>query len=312
MARVTSAPSLTNEYHRACTNHPNLENRRVSWAFEHPDIPKCGDPTLDDMKSLLKKQIRSTVQTPDFIYLTVSALKSQTTSSYPYEYSQNQDFPPPKQTQPASARRPILRHRPQSSPSSIDTKTKVSLTDSMEELIEETSPQADDVKSVKSSHTVGHSSQARSIRSSSISRLRRAAAAANGETALQRAQSAQTIRVRSAGTPRCQSAESWKTKAAKRLPSRARNGLSTTATELSVVPMLMYPKEGLKPKINTTKLKKWPSQESIAQHHPMNSTKSLKLMTYTQQANLAALKTEGSNGNIGLNSAAKTQVLCST
>lgn len=308
MSRIASAPSLADQYDSAYSHHPALDKRRVSWAFERPEIPSCGEPSLDDMKALLKKQIRSTVNTPDFIYLTVSALKSQSLSTYPYEHSNNQEFgQPSSRASSAAARKPILRHRPQSSPSNIDTKTKVSLTDSLEELLEQSAAAVEDMKSVKSGHTHGAvSSPPRSLRGS-LSRNKKPSR--EMEAPLQRAQSAQAIRVKSAGIPRCQSAESWKTKASRRLPNRTRNGLSTTATEASVVPMLMYPKDGLKPKVDTTRLKKWPNPESIAQHHPINATKSLKLMTYTQQQTSSLA--EGKKNAAHLNPAKSKQILCS-
>ena len=134
------------------------DKRRVSWAFEHPEIPSCADPSLADMKHLLKKQIRNSVQTPDFIYLTVSALKNQVTTTYPFEYSNNTEFPKPAKLanqKEHGVKKPILRFRPQSSPSSIDTKTKVRLSDGMAEFLEEFGVPGEDGKSTKSAKTSG-------------------------------------------------------------------------------------------------------------------------------------------------------------
>jgi len=257
---------------------PGLDKRRVSWAFEHPEIPSCSDPSLNDMKALLKKQIRSKVPTPDFIYLTVSALKNQVMSTYPYEHSKNSEFPKP--SKPSSvkdtlARRPILKNRPQSSPSSIDTKTKMRISDTMAELLQEHAIE-EDGRSVKSGKTSGggttHSGRSADNRDKA------------GAKSAQRAQSAHVFRVQSAGTARCQSANSWRAKAVKKLNGKSYHGLTTTATETNIVPMLMYPKDGLKAKINTANLKKWPSQETIAKNHPLCSGNDLRLRTYTEEA----------------------------
>lgn len=254
---------------------PGLDKRRVSWAFEKPEIPSCADPTLDDMKTLLKKQIRGTAHTPDFIYLTVGALKNQVMSTYPYEYSNNPEFPKPQrpgsQLIASALRRPILKHRPQSSPSSIDTKTKVRISDGMAEFLEE-HVAIEDGRSMKSGKTSGGKTS-HSARSGD--RL--------GSAPLQRAQSAQIFRVQSAGAPRSQSAGSWRAKTAKKLNQKKYHGLTTTATETSMVPMLMYPQNVLKPSIDMTNVKKWPSQESIAKNHPLCSDNTLKLRTYTQE-----------------------------
>lgn len=272
-ASMSVLPDRTDDLARPA----GLDKRRVSWAFEHPEIPDCADPSLDDVKSLLKKQIRSSVETPDFIYLTISALKNQVMSTYPYEHSNNHEFPKPSHARKeTSARKPILRHRPKSSPSSIDTKTKASLVEGMAEFLEEHA-HAEDGKSMKSGRTSGgrttHS--ARSVEKSNQSTTGGA----------QRAQSAQILRVQSAGLPRSKSADSWRVKTAKKLGEKTKghHGLTTTATETSIVPMLMYPKDGLKPSLNSSNVKKWPSQQSIAKHHPLCADNNLKLRTYTQE-----------------------------
>lgn len=283
--RAVSAPQLANYLGQGLPPQSALDKRRVSWAFERPEIPTCPEPSLLDMKALLKKQIRNTVQTPDFIYLTVSALKNQVLSTYPYEYSNNTDFPQPARPQSQMttiARKPILRHRPQSSPSSIDSKTKVSISEGMAEFLEEAEAILEETKTVKSGQTYGgRTSGNRSIRSA-----RNAEKNKPTETPAQRAQSAQLLRVKSAGGPRCQSANPSSRASTPKRIQQSRKGLTTTATEINIVPMLMYPKGGLKPSSNTTNMKKWPSQESIAQNHPLNAKHSLKLLTYTQESNL--------------------------
>ncbi|XP_067929155.1 F-box and WD repeat domain containing protein 10B-like [Watersipora subatra] len=256
----------------------SLEKRRVSWAFEHPEIPKCSDPSLNEMKTLLKKQIRSETQTPDFIYLTISALKNQVASTYPFEHSNNQEFPN-KQKKNLTCK-PILRYRPKSSPSSIDIKTKVDISEGLAEFLADHAI-VDDGRSVRS----GQTSAGRTSHSGkSMDRV------ASAATAEQRAQSAQMLRVQSAGTPRSKSADCWRVKTAKKLRTRTKghHGLTTTATETSIVPMLMYPKDGLKPTADKSQIKKWTSQQSIAKNHPLCSDHSLKLRTYTEEMNLLA------------------------
>lgn len=257
-----------------------LDKRRVSWAFERPEIPVCADPSLDDMKTLLKKQIRSAVQTPDFIYLTVSALKNQAITTFPHEHSNNHEFPKPARSSisnSASNKKPILRHRPQSSPSSIDTKTKMRLSDGMIEFLEEHAA-LEDGRSMKSGKTSGG-------RTTHSARSGDNKAPGGAPTPIQRAHSAQMLRVQSAGTPRSQSAGSWRAKTAKKLAHghKGYHGLTTSATETNIVPMLMYPRDGLKPHINPLVTKKWPSQETIAKNHPLCSENSLKLRTYTEE-----------------------------
>ena len=264
----------------------DLNKRRVSWAFEHPEIPECTDPSLDDIKSLLKKQIRSATETPDFIYLTVSALKNQVSSTYPYEHSGNQEFRKPAHrnlNKSLLAQRSILRNRPKSSPSSIDTKTKANISEGLAAFIEDN---IDDGKSMKS----GLTSAGRTTHSAKSTEK----ADPNCPAAGERAQSAQILRVQSAGTPRSKSADSWRLKTAKKLGQRTKkyHGLTTTATETSIVPMLMYPKDGLKPAGNTGNVKRWTSQQSIAKNHPLCSERSLKLRTYTEEVTyMAGLKT---------------------
>jgi len=299
--RAVSASMLPD---RASDDSPpptaNIDKRRVSWAFEHPDIPSCTDPSLTDMKHLLKKQIRNTVQTPDFIYLTVSALKNQVTTTYPFEYSNNTEFPKPAKLASQSeqnVKKPILRFRPQSSPSSIDTKTKVRLSDGMAEFLEEYGVSGEDGKSMKSGKTSGgRTSGGKTTHSARTSHSARSTDSKD-----------KSARVNSAGAPRCQSAGSqWRVKTAQKLASnnRSYHGLTSTATETNIVPMLMYPKDGLRPNVDVSKLKKFPSQASIAQNHPLCSKGSLNLKTYTQETEriaTASKKPRPSAVKVGLN-----------
>ncbi|XP_060063470.1 F-box and WD repeat domain containing protein 10B-like [Ylistrum balloti] len=53
--------------------------RRVSWAFEKPLLPKSKDISLSETKSLLRSQIRmksESIVPPDFIYMTVNAIQN--------------------------------------------------------------------------------------------------------------------------------------------------------------------------------------------------------------------------------------------
>lgn len=99
---------------------PNL-CRRISWAFDKPLVPKGQDISLSEMKALLRSQIRMkkcNIIPPDFIYLTVSTIeKSVVNSETNYNTKLNMlDW------KPATA---AIKKRPTSSPSRIDSRTKV-------------------------------------------------------------------------------------------------------------------------------------------------------------------------------------------
>ena len=94
--------------------------RRVSWAFEHPDIPKTKELSLSETKALLRSQIRAKeeVVPPDFIYLTVNAIQNSMKQTDAYRNMElgRVEAPRPPPRQPG---------RPTSSPSRIDPRTKV-------------------------------------------------------------------------------------------------------------------------------------------------------------------------------------------
>jgi hypothetical protein len=103
------------------SKEPPVITRRVSWAFERPMEPKDRTINLSEMKALLKSQIRMKTENivpPDFIYLTVSTIQSQLAES---ETGHNTrlnmlDYKAAEYTH---------KHRPSSSPSRIDPRTKV-------------------------------------------------------------------------------------------------------------------------------------------------------------------------------------------
>lgn len=105
--------------------------RRVSWAFEQPLIPKTKDITLSETKALLRSQMRmraESVVPPDFIYLTVNAIQN---SMKPTEVSTNteQNMLDAKKAQVDLKLDKIdtrlRQNRPSSSPSKIDPRTRV-------------------------------------------------------------------------------------------------------------------------------------------------------------------------------------------
>lgn len=265
-----------------------MDQRRVSWAFEHPDIPDCTEPSLDEMKFLLKKQIRGTAKTPDFIYLSVSSLKNPVYSTYPYEHSKAMEFDKLQKTKaPKQAtRKSILRqNRPQSSPSSIDkAKGKISA----EELSSLMQGMASGEPQPGKSGQVSTHKAVRSIKSAEPYRE----SSTDCELSPNRVHSAHTLRVKSAGTPRCPSMDmNWKADTKRQIVAKPRAGLSTTATEINIVPMLMYPPNGLKPNTSKTLLKKYTTQEAVARQHPLNTTKTLNLRTFTQQSHYKMAQT---------------------
>lgn len=94
--------------------------RRVSWAFEHPRIPRCKKLRLNEVKSLLRSQmrIRGKPVPPDFVYLSINAIQA---SMKPTEATANMQL---------MKREEELRYsrhlgRPVSSPGMIDPRTKV-------------------------------------------------------------------------------------------------------------------------------------------------------------------------------------------
>ena len=95
--------------------------RRVSWAFEHPRIPRSKRVTLNEVKSLLRSQmrIRGKPVPPDFVYLSINAIQ---TSMRPTEATVNM------QEMKREEELRTSRHlgRPVSSPGMIDPRTKVS------------------------------------------------------------------------------------------------------------------------------------------------------------------------------------------
>ncbi len=102
--------------------------RRLSWAFERPTIPPTEVPDVAAMKALLKGQLRSApeaAQKAEFISLTVAALQD----GFPArEESQRlRSLALVLQGLDAAGRR---RARPNSSPSRVDPRTKVSAEES--------------------------------------------------------------------------------------------------------------------------------------------------------------------------------------
>ena len=105
--------------------------RRVSWAFEQPLIPKSKEISLSETKALLRSQMRMQTESivpPDFIYLTVNAIQN---SMKPSEVSNNteQNMLDAKKVQVDlkldKIDRRLRQNRPSSSPSKIDPRTRV-------------------------------------------------------------------------------------------------------------------------------------------------------------------------------------------
>ena len=104
-----------------CNESGDLK-RRISWAFEHPLIPKTKDISLPETKSLLRSQMRvkGEVVPPDFIYLTINAVQQ---SMRPGGASKNTEL---SHKDSISSKH---RGRPSSSPARIDPRTKVPLSE---------------------------------------------------------------------------------------------------------------------------------------------------------------------------------------
>lgn len=107
--------------------------RRVSWAFEQPLIPKTKEISLSETKALLRSQMRMRTESivpPDFIYLTVNAIQN---SMKPSEVTSNteQNMLDAKKAQVDLKLDKIdtrlRKNRPSSSPSKIDPRTRVAV-----------------------------------------------------------------------------------------------------------------------------------------------------------------------------------------
>ena len=98
--------------------------RRVSWSFQYPEIGRTRDVGLNEMKSLLRSQIRAegNVVPPDFIYLSVNAIQN---NMKPMEPEKNMEYKRREQELAVNKR----LGRPSSSPARIDPRTKVDIDD---------------------------------------------------------------------------------------------------------------------------------------------------------------------------------------
>ena len=131
---------------------PLILQRRISWAFEKPIVPKTKDISLSETKALLRSQMRAKAENvvpPDFIYLTVNQIQA---SMKPTETNTNTE----QNMQESRQIHIDTRHnRPSSSPSKIDPRTKVpveqlDLSMFQEKPDDETLSEVSDLKSVKS------------------------------------------------------------------------------------------------------------------------------------------------------------------
>ncbi|XP_052263005.1 F-box and WD repeat domain containing protein 10B-like isoform X1 [Dreissena polymorpha] len=135
---------------------PYRLQRRISWAFEHPLMPKSKEISLSETKALLRSQMRmksESIVPPDFIYLTVNAIQN---SMKPSDVSTNtsQNMMDSRKTRMMDTR--LRQNRPSSSPSKIDPRTRVpveqlDLSQFREKQPEpETMSEVSEVRSVKS------------------------------------------------------------------------------------------------------------------------------------------------------------------
>lgn len=125
--------------------------RRISWAFEQPLVPKSKDISLSETKSLLRSQMRmksESIVPPDFIYLTVNAIQN---SMKPSETSANTE----QNILDRKLDTRLRKNRPSSSPSKLDPRTRVpveqiDLSQFQEKDDNETLSEISDHRSVKS------------------------------------------------------------------------------------------------------------------------------------------------------------------
>lgn len=99
--------------------------RRISWAFEHPIVPKSKEISLSETKALLRSQMRmksENIVPPDFIYLTVNAIQN---SIKPTETSANTEHNMLDSGRKIKLNTRLRENRPSSSPSKIDPRTRI-------------------------------------------------------------------------------------------------------------------------------------------------------------------------------------------
>ena len=96
--------------------------RRVSWAFQQPEVPNSKEMNLLETKALLRSQIRARGDAvpPDFVYLSVNAIQA---SMKPSEATKNME----NNRRQQELQRNRKLGRPSSSPSRIDPRTRVPL-----------------------------------------------------------------------------------------------------------------------------------------------------------------------------------------
>ncbi|XP_052785771.1 F-box and WD repeat domain containing protein 10B-like isoform X2 [Mya arenaria] len=102
---------------------PYRLRRRISWAFEHPLVPKTKDISLSETKALLRSQMRmksESIVPPDFIYLTVNSIQN---SLKPSEAGNNTERNMLDSRKVHLDTR-LRQNRPSSSPSKIDPRSK--------------------------------------------------------------------------------------------------------------------------------------------------------------------------------------------
>ncbi len=133
----TTAPRIRTQANSSAAK-PEVKSRRVSWAFDKPHVPKESKALgLDETKALLRSQIRAKgkVTPPDFISNAVSAIQD---SLKPLEEKLSSESLEKRQSSFGSK-------RPSSSPSRIDSQTKIPLDDSQWLAISQTGQQEEEV-----------------------------------------------------------------------------------------------------------------------------------------------------------------------
>lgn len=314
---------------------PTSLKRRVSWAFEKPLVPKSKDISLSETKSLLRSQMRmksETIVPPDFIYLTINAIQNsmhptETSSNTQVNFKQKQNLLDTLRNRPSSSP-PKIDPRTKVGPGEIglerfivddkvDTVSEFSdvksvksakakddrMLDSLEKEVYATPCDIKPTKiklrqSLHSKNTKSTVPIGRVIRPISASATRREADP-----------SLKTRGIRPGTAPvqsnRPNTGVSVRSTIASTLPGvtptqkpQGYHGLSSTATETSIVPMLMYPadmKEKLSQLIQEKRgLNKTEDVQSAehtgpilgnvsAYNDPMRSHVKFELRTYEQE-----------------------------
>ncbi|CAD5123491.1 DgyrCDS11833 [Dimorphilus gyrociliatus] len=275
----------------------NKRRRRVSWSFDNRTLPRSKKLTLSEMKTLLRSQIRikGEVPPPDFIYLSVNAIQNKMKPDRAL-----------KEIEINEGRRKeelddYKRHnRPFSSPSRIDPRTKMYVDDmNWRNLLSPNGFHDDeDAVSIESSYVSSISSIREEIEEPRNSTIVREYAPVSIEK--KRIASAHSVKTKTS-IPKAEhvrpqtSIERRSTSEEKKIcslrsksvgPTTKKNRITTSAREITQVPMLMYP-EALKTsklaeEVRRRRIEKQKERNDALENDPLKDNVKFELLTHDE------------------------------